>query len=147
MQTRRIGHAIDEFIHAGVTHVLDKDIEGDDLAGERMVTVDRELAILDPSHTEDLRCSLIVLEFHFGADVLKLGRHVGDVVGKSQFRLVLAESLFGADADIDLVTMAVAFQRPLDFFDQLAVSTVDVIDRQVDAFKRISGFIGESVSQ
>lgn len=74
-------------------------------------------------------------------------RHVVDVVGESQFGLVLAEAVARRQDDFDAIADLPAVERVLDFLEQRAVDTVHVADRQIVLLEQLAVLVQDGIGE
>jgi hypothetical protein len=147
VEGRPLRCAMGNFIRCRVTHFVYLDVIGNYFTCKGMVAVHRQLAVLDPGNTEHPGFALVVLELDFSTYVSEFMGHIFKVIGKGQFRLVLAKALFRAEFNADFIALGAAFERLFDFFDYLAVAAVNVIHGHIDALNYIVVFVSNGVGE
>ena len=147
MQRRRLHGAIGYFIRCRITHGGYLDVVGNHFTCKWMIAINGELAVLDVRHPEHPGFAFIVLKLDLGADVPEFRRDIIDMIDEGEFGLVFTKTLIRAEFYADFVTLCTAFQCFFHLVDDLAVTSMNIINRHVDAFQDFIMFIGDGVGE
>ena len=138
---------IAQFLWRGIAHGCYRNIVGDGLACKRMVAIYGQFAIFHVHHTEDLDFSVVILKFYLCTNLVKLWWYIIDIIGEGEFLLVFTKTFFRRQWHTDGIPLAAAFEGVFNFLDNLAVSAMNVVDWQIDAFQYLAAFVGNGVGE
>ena len=116
-------------------------------AGQRVIAVYRQFAVLDLGDKEALDLAGFVLHLHFRTQLAELGRYILDIVGECQIRIVFAKSTLRGDGDTHLITRLLADNRLVHSTDQLSLAAMDIVDRQIALLQDVALDIADGIGQ
>jgi hypothetical protein len=136
-----------QFVIGRVTNLLDPNMHPECLSGERMVSVDRELAVSDARDLELTSLAKLVLHLYLGTNEPKLWRDVLDVIGEGEIGIVRSEALVGTQGELDLVADTSSTHGRVHPSDELGLATMDVADWNVRVLQDVTLTVFDSIGQ
>lgn len=111
MATFTVDVAVSDFFVAGVTHVDHLDLEGQALAGQRVVAVNSDVVTIDVTDGDDLHLAIRRRSVELHADFQLVDAfEQAAVQGADQLGQVFAVGIFRLDGNVQFVTGLLAFQ-------------------------------------
>ena len=128
--------------------LADADVNEQALSCQRVISVHGEAAILDVGDIEGAAIARLVLHHDFGAQMTKLRRHIGNIVGEHEVRIVRAEAaIVGREFKLRFVTGALSFDHAIHSADQFVIAALNVGNRQIALFQNVARLITDAVGE
>ncbi len=135
-----------QFCRRRIPNRVNFDVINDYLAGERVVSIQRHLAVSDLGHPHSNLFPIRALKRSFGAHSAKLLGNILNFVGECQIGTAFAEAFMRLEFHRARVARRSPFQGAFQFRDEVTAVAVYVPDRDIHLLHYIARSIGDTVS-